>query len=580
MPYQTPITIKVALDRIHRHEYVLPAIQREFVWRPDQICRLFDCLMRGYPVGSFLFWRVDRDNVRDYRFYGFVRDYHQRDNPHCPPLDMPPDHGVVAVLDGQQRLTAFNIGLRGSHAIKEPRKWWDNPEAFPRKRLYLNLLGAADENEEGVRYDFAFLAEDRAVRRTEAEFWFPVAKIREMPEPEEIYGYIVDHDLSANREVFRILSRLHKVVHTDGIITFYEEESQDIEKVLNIFIRTNSGGTVLSYSDLLLSIATAQWEKLDARSEIYGLVDELNDTRDGFALSKDFALKAGLMLCDIASVGFKVENFNRRNMAILEENWRRIADARRLTVRLIAGFGFSAQTLTADSALHTIAYYVYHRGLDTSYLTAASGRQDREAIRQWLIRSLLKPGVWGSGLDTLLTAIRAAVNEHGAERFPVEAIEAAMVRRGRSLRFEVDEVEDLADVAYGGRRAFGILALLYPFVDLRNEFHIDHVFPRSVFTPARLAKVGVPQEAIERYREHVNRLGNLQLLEGSFNRMKNDRLPHEWLAEMYEGAEQWAEYRDRHDLTGLPETIDGFEQFYIARRQRMTDKLISVLGAV
>lgn len=58
MPYQTPITVKVALDRIFAHAYVLPAIQREFVCRPEQSCRLFDSLMRGYPVGSFLFWQV------------------------------------------------------------------------------------------------------------------------------------------------------------------------------------------------------------------------------------------------------------------------------------------------------------------------------------------------------------------------------------------------------------------------------------------------------------------------------------------------------------------------------------------
>ena len=56
------------------------------------------------------------------------------------------------------------------------------------------------------------------------------------------------------------LHRLHAMVHNALVISYYEEESQDIEKVLNIFIRTNSGGTVLSYSDLLLSIATAQWE--------------------------------------------------------------------------------------------------------------------------------------------------------------------------------------------------------------------------------------------------------------------------------------------------------------------------------
>ena len=67
MPFQTPITIATALERMHRHEYVLPAIQREFVWGPDRICTLFDSLMRGYPVGSLLFWHVDGDTVGDER---------------------------------------------------------------------------------------------------------------------------------------------------------------------------------------------------------------------------------------------------------------------------------------------------------------------------------------------------------------------------------------------------------------------------------------------------------------------------------------------------------------------------------
>jgi transposase len=40
----------------------LPAIQREFVWRPDQIIQLFDSLLRRYPVGSFLFWEVQPEN--------------------------------------------------------------------------------------------------------------------------------------------------------------------------------------------------------------------------------------------------------------------------------------------------------------------------------------------------------------------------------------------------------------------------------------------------------------------------------------------------------------------------------------
>ncbi len=120
----------------------------------------------------------------------------------------------------------------------------------------------------------------------------------------------------ALRSAFAMLDRLYRVVHTDPLIHYYEETGQDLERVLNIFIRLNAGGTVLSYSDLLLSVAVAQWKQVDARAEIHKLVDELNRIGTGFDLSQDFVLKAGLMLADIASVGFKVENFTSTNMAV------------------------------------------------------------------------------------------------------------------------------------------------------------------------------------------------------------------------------------------------------------------------
>src|SRR2546425_2842897 len=116
MGFQTPITIKTTLERMQKHEYALPAIQREFVWSTDQICTLFDSLMRGYPIGSFLFWRVDRSHRTDFVFYDFVRDYHELTGRHCPRLDIHIDQAVTAILDGQQRLTSLNIGLRGSYA--------------------------------------------------------------------------------------------------------------------------------------------------------------------------------------------------------------------------------------------------------------------------------------------------------------------------------------------------------------------------------------------------------------------------------------------------------------------------------
>jgi hypothetical protein len=578
MSFQTPITIKEALDRIHRHDYVLPAIQREFVWRPEQIERLFDSVMQGYPIGSFLFWKVEREHVRQYKFYDFVRDYHQKLRPHCPPVDVPAGQSVIAALDGQQRLTALNIGLRGSHAQKEPRKWATSPDAFPEKRLHLNIAAVADENEGGLIYDFRFLSESR-VQHTEREHWFRVSKILEFGDTTEIFDYIQDVGLANNRHAFKTLSRLHAAVTSERLIAYFEESSQDLDKVLNIFIRTNSGGTVLSYSDLLLSIATAQWDNLDARKELHGLVDELNGKRFGFSFSKDFVLKAGLMLADIGSVGFKVTNFNHDNMAELERCWHDIARTLKVTVQLVADFGLSSATLTADNALLPIAYYLHHRRADASFLTSSATREDREAIRVWLLRSLLKTGVWGSGLDSLLTAVRTTLKEHGQARFPVEAIEATMRTKGRSLRFEAEELEELVDLSYGDRRVFPLLSVLFPFHDLRHEFHVDHVFPRSRFTESRLAKEGVPAAERTEWRERADRLANLQLLDGVVNEEKNASLPSGWIEKTFADPTRRAAFIERHRLGVVPANMSGFPAFFDERRATLLSQLRALLGA-
>ncbi len=52
MGYQSD-TISTIINRLNVR-YFLPAIQREFVWDPEQIIELFDSIMRGYPISSFL----------------------------------------------------------------------------------------------------------------------------------------------------------------------------------------------------------------------------------------------------------------------------------------------------------------------------------------------------------------------------------------------------------------------------------------------------------------------------------------------------------------------------------------------
>lgn len=50
-------TIQTILNKLNK-SYFLPAIQRPFVWEPDKIIRLFDSLMKRYPISAFLFWEL------------------------------------------------------------------------------------------------------------------------------------------------------------------------------------------------------------------------------------------------------------------------------------------------------------------------------------------------------------------------------------------------------------------------------------------------------------------------------------------------------------------------------------------
>ena len=160
------------------------------------------------------------------------------------------------------------------------------------------------------------------------------------------------------------------------------------------------------------------------------------------------------MLGDSDNIRFKVENFKRSKIGALQHRWDRIRNTISETVELVSSFGYSGQSLISANALLPIAYYLHHH-------QPSLGEEDRKVIRWWLIRSLLKRGIWSGGVDNLLVAIRKAIREKPeAKGFPAHAIEDAMGRRGKRLIFHDEELQDLADAGYGGR-AYSLLFLLY-----------------------------------------------------------------------------------------------------------------------
>lgn len=574
-------TIKDALDNIASNKYVLPAIQREFEWNQYQICNLFDSVMQGYPFGELLFWNIDQANSHNFRWYGFVRDYHERNNRHCPNLGRLSDRALTAILDGQQRLTSFNIGLRGSMSVRLPRMWVTSP--YPKRVLGLDLLASTDLDEEGRRYTFAFRDEHR-MGWNNNRLWFRVSDILNMKKGPDMLRWINAQGVTIEQSeiAFEKLDQLFRVICEERSLHCYEETDQDITRVLNIFFRCNRGGTRLSYSDLLLSTAVSQWTELDAREEVHGLVDEMNQVRPGLSFNKDFVLKAGLMLIDIASVGFQLENFTYNNMLKLEDQWKpHIRQALLETVELADNFGFDDRTIRASNSLLPVAYYLNKIGSPANFESSDTYVNERRAIRGWLTRSILKPGIWGSGLDTLLTALREVIRNANGKEFPVAEIRRVMAQRGKSLDFGEEEIEELVDMHSSDPRLFSLLAILFPYIGSRGASDIDHVFPRSRFTSPRLQGAGVASEQIEEFRSRYERLANLHLLDAGVNRDdKRATLPADWLEVHCPDDQSRQVYCDRHLLGDVPREIAGFMEFYEARRARLKQRIAELINTI
>lgn len=577
MSFERPITIKEAVDSIHRKKYLLPAIQREFVWDSEQIERLFDSVMRDYPIGSFLFWHVDKQKSKDYQFYEFIREYHERDKTHNPKANISGDEDITAILDGQQRLTALYIGLKGSYSYKLPRKRWDNDSAFPERELYLNLLYKSNKSD--LDFDFQFLTREEAQNSNDLH-WFKVSNILNLQKEHEVINYLIKNKLlniSEEKAQFanETLFKLHSTIHKNEIINYYLEKDEKLDKVLNIFIRVNSGGTELNYSDLLLSIASAQWQEHDAREEITKFVDEINRIGDGFNFNKDFVLKACLVLCDFKDIAFKVDNFNKNNMLMIEKKWEKICESIKLAIKLISSFGYNRDTLTANNCIIPISYYLLKKESPSNFIQSKIYSDDRKNIRKWLAISLLKR-IFGAHPDNVFRVLRQIFTDNN-DKFSFYVIAEKFKGSEKSLVFNDDEIQNLFYYQYGQSYTFSTLALLFPTLDFNNKFHQDHIFPRSLFTRKRLIKNGIAQKDIDLYLQNYNYIANLQLIEGIPNIEKSNINFKEWLLKSYPDEMERKDYMKKHYIPDIDLEISNFIMFIDKREKLMFAKFKDIL---
>lgn len=581
MAYETPLTIAEVMKDISNNKYVLPSIQREFVWDTEQIETLFDSLMQDYPIGAFLFWEIEKARLQDYDFYEFLRNYHEKNNTHNKKVDLKGSDGVTAVLDGQQRLTSIYIGLKGSYAYRLKYKWEKSESAYPVRYLYLNLI--EDAKDENNKYDFRFLT-DKEYKEIQEGYWYKVGDVLNMTQPGDTSQFVLEnlafsgsYSKEQTMHANNTLQKLYNVVHTDKTLSYYKEKAVELDKVLNIFIRVNSGGTILTYSDLLLSIASAQWEDHDAREEITEFVDDVNAIGGGFRINKDFVLKTALVLTDFSNIAFKVDNFNKPNMMKIEANWDNIKRAIKQAVNLVSSFGYSGDTLSSNNALIPIAYYLLTIGMPDNFVESSSTRDNRAKIKKWLIMALLKRAFSGQP-DNVLRPMRDIIRENGMNDFPIEKIVDKFKGTNKSIQFTEDDIEAyLLKLKYGKSETLSTLMLLYPSLDFSNKFHEDHMYPKSKFKKSYLRKVGVSEDKLDAYIESVNDISNLQLLAAQLNEEKLNTDFDDWFNKQQITETDKIQYRTIHYLPEMDYTYQNFLSFLEKRKELLRKKLVEVL---
>ncbi len=486
----------------------LPNIQRKFVWSEEQIERLFDSIMRQYPLASMLIWKT-RDEIKHRAFIQNFNDgkvnlkeKYQTDLKRIKRL----------VLDGQQRLQSLYLGLQGS---------------IDGKVLHFDLLSGDKDTLDEIRYRFRFIKPEKAQWP-----WVevkPLVYTNELPE-DLLEDLEEKYDIQLAKEKRRLvrqnLSRMSKEFSNDQALIYqeldntYEDSGLSFEDVVEVFIRANSGGTTLSKSDLMFTLLTTDWT--DADVEMEDFLEEINDN-DRFKFTRDFLIKLSM---SILGHGAKYDVDKLRDDKIrsaISENWKGITEALKFVKDDVVRRTYirSNKALISYNALIPLVYARFHY---------PDAWKPRDFIKDYLVRSLLG-GVFSGQPDNMIDRLVETI--HKDNGFKKANVFKTIQDYGRSL--DITSYKLQWQSGYGSSNIHLVFNLWYgseyKASSVKNEPQIDHMFARNI-----LKKIKVENEdsgrMVQRFQKgEMDQLANCMMLPAHQNGAgdKSDKPLDEWL---------------------------------------------------
>jgi uncharacterized protein with ParB-like and HNH nuclease domain len=565
MKYES-MSIKKAMQMIEDKKLLLPHIQRPFVWKQDrnnnQVKKFFDSILRGYPFGTLLFW-ITRDEVQVRKFIENYKDNMDIKESYLKSSEFRHKEKTL-VLDGQQRLQSLYLALKGTYNKRE---------------LYFDVLSGEElyiVRGDEFKYNFEYLTKDEIKEKSnDISYWVllkdiilseePAAKVkRDILKKMKKSGHkvtdnteeIVDDNISKLKNYFNELELIYyyPIDSTMGSNTDYEE-------ILEIFIRTNSGGTVLSKSDLMFSLIKLSWE--DAEEEFEDLLDTINN-QESFYFDKDFILKTCLVLLGKGSK-YAVDKFKgqlgEQNLSTIRNDWKKIVKSFKWLMDFLNFARITSdEVLPGYNALIPIIYFAYINE------NKPDSPKVKTNIQTWLYKTLLNGNFSGQADRVIDNCVDIINKSSRKDFFPYHKIED-------NMKSKLNRIVDVNEYIIDGNPHL-ILNLIYLFnnevVNFQpklngNSPEIDHIFPKS--------------KMLRKYKyssELVNNIGNYMFLEKSLNISKTNKLPDEYFKEAIKLRKDFLKTNYIPNSSPLHKP-EKFEKFVRVRRQKIFDTLEQIL---
>jgi hypothetical protein len=472
------------------------------------------------------------------------------------------DKEKLLVLDGQQRLQAFYIALKGTYNDRE---------------LYFNILSGDTvfwELQDELKYNFEYLTPAEAgSKRSPDSYWVLLKDIVMSDEPFTETKWKILGDMQ--KAGFEMTRDIEMKVDTNGnkIVTLFALQELIYyytidgtvgkpilyDEILEIFIRANSGGTVLSKSDLMFSLIKLSWDS--AEDEFEQLLGEMNK-QNAFNFDKDFILKTSLVLIG-KRARFAVEKFKGKtgeaNLATIHQNWHKIIESFHWLSDFLAYARITSdQILPSYNALIPLIYYAFRN--DNKLFSP----KVKNNMQTWLYGALLNGNFSGQS-DGIIDTCTDVIKMHStADYFPFEHLDSELRRKyNRIVGINPNIIDGNAQLVLNLIYLYNKHVVNFQPRLLGNSPEKDHIFPKSKMSKLYPGNL-------------VNDIGNYMLLEKSLNIIKTNELPKKFFEDAR--AEQ-PDFFQRNLIPNDPQLHqpENFPAFVSARRKLICDTLKEVL---